>query len=154
MERGFQRFSLETSCHGFSELYHSKSPCWKFFWTLILIGAFGVTSYQMYYAVLQFISQPTSIQMSHAEEHEILYPPMRICFQQWMFWIDWYQVKNVYNISNEVLLFGLNYSISTSYILLRRSILEKLPMILMNLWKVINLHLFLNSTNQLQGKFQ
>lgn len=108
MDKRFERFSMATSVHGFAELYQAKSLFWKTFWIIILGGSFAVTISQMYFTIAQYMDQPTNTEMSIANESEIFYPPLKLCYVHWMFWVDLKKVAKL-NMTKEVLLFALNY---------------------------------------------
>lgn len=109
VRKNFQKFASGTSIHGFSDLYHAKTRMSTFVWTIIVIGAFAVTSYQMYTTIGQFLQQPTNIVILPAEEGDILYPPLRMCYIHWLFWVDWDRALSSLNTTKDVLMFGLNY---------------------------------------------
>lgn len=109
LRKGFHRFSKGTSVHGFSQLHETKSVFWTAFWTVTIVGALFMTTYQMSEAIRQYIDQPTSTVILTADESEILYPPIRLCYMHWLFWVDWSKAMDTLEMSKDVILFGLSY---------------------------------------------
>lgn len=74
-----KKFCDDSTVHGFKELYYSKHGAMKTFWTMVIVGAIGITVYQIYDAVATYQEQPTVINV-HPLEEEILPPDINICF--------------------------------------------------------------------------
>lgn len=106
---GFQKFADRTSVHGIFELYSSTSVLWTGLWIVILGCAFGATSLQVYSAISQYTQQSTTTVIILAKENEILYPPLRLCHNHWLFWVDWKKSMNL-NYTKEAVLFSLSYA--------------------------------------------
>lgn len=112
--KGFELFSTGTSMHGFAELYQSKTVFWKICWSIILFAALLVTTYQIWQSVDHFISEPTSTEILPAKETDIFYPPLKLCFTHWLFWVDWKKATVSLKLKRETILYGLSY-INTMY---------------------------------------
>lgn len=107
-KRGFQRFCENTSCHGFQEMFLAKTFFWKVFWVIVCFGSFGVTAYQVINTIWQYIYSSTTTVIITAEEKEIMYPPLRLCYWHWLYWVDFSKVSRL-KIDKEALLFSFNF---------------------------------------------
>lgn len=108
MKHKFKRFCYGTSIHGFLDLYTAKQLFWTSFWFIILVAAFGMTVYQVSKATNQFIYQTTSTKLETVTKDDLLYPPLKVCFCHWMYWIDWEQASSK-NFTKESLLYAMSY---------------------------------------------
>lgn len=115
-KNGLQKFSNETTMHGFQELYHAKSFFWKIIWLLALMGAVGVSVYQVYQMARDAIKQPTTTLIQPLLS-KMQYPPMRFCYTHWMYWVDWNRTVEL-GFDKPSALYGLGFLsvvISESY---------------------------------------
>lgn len=74
-----KKFCDDSTMHGFKELYYSTNGAKKTFWSLLIVGAIGITIYQVFDAVSTYQQQPTLINV-HPMEEEIVAPDIHLCF--------------------------------------------------------------------------
>lgn len=104
----FQKFSDDTSIHGFKELYYARRKFWLVFWFVTVSCAFGITMFQVYRAIFQYINQPTQTIVVSGSMEEILYPKMKACFLHWIYWLNWEKIYSL-NFTKAALLYGMSF---------------------------------------------
>lgn len=109
-------FCENTSMQGFSEVYQSNSLFWRLFWVFIVSAAIGVTTYQVYQTTVQYINQPATTVIGPIDDEKIYFPPLRLCYWQWYFWVDWNKATSL-NYTKDFLLYTFRFfnSIYTTY---------------------------------------
>lgn len=105
---GYETFSQATSLHGFSELYNAKTNFWRLFWFVIVTLSIGVTVYQISQTTNQFFNQGTFTVIEPVPTDRIRYPPIKLCFFHWMYWIDWDKAYSM-NFTKQSLLYGMSF---------------------------------------------
>lgn len=85
---GVHKFADFTTIHGFRELYYAKSYFWKFIWFIIIITAVALSVYQLYNTIVSALEQPTSSVIQPLDQ-DTEYPPLKICYLHWMYWVNW-----------------------------------------------------------------
>lgn len=108
MKSGFQRFCDFTSMHGFTELFHAKALFWTLFWVVSIGLALGMTVFQVYQAIQQYMTQSSSTIVQSVENDEIIYPPLKLCYTHWIDWVD-FQKGYSLQFSKASLLYGLSF---------------------------------------------
>ena len=59
-----QNFMEYTTAHGIGRLAASQTLCWKIFWSLVCIGAFGMFTFQAMGLFEQYFSKPVATSVS------------------------------------------------------------------------------------------
>lgn len=104
---GVQKFSDYTTMHGFREFYYAKSALWKIIWFLIIIGAVALSVYQLYNTIGTALQQPTTTIIQPLDD-EIEYPPLKVCYLHWMYWVNWDLVTKI-GFSRETTLYAMSF---------------------------------------------
>lgn len=108
LKESFKRFADNTSMHGFLDVYYAKSWFWIIFWTIAIFGSFAMTAYQIIQAVDQFIHQSGTTVIAAAQKEELVFPPIRLCFVHWIYWVDWKKAIAL-NFTKESVIFAMSY---------------------------------------------
>lgn len=102
-----QNFADKTTMHGFFELYYAKSFVWKTIWLLAVVGALGITTYQITNVVLASREFQTKTVINQLDGDPV-YERMRICYKHWLHWVDWNRSLS-YGFDKYSTLYGLAY---------------------------------------------
>lgn len=108
VKQRFQNFSNATTIHGFFDMFHAKSVTGTLFWVVMVFAAFSVTIVQLYNSISQYIDQDSTTVIAPALKGELFYPPMRLCYVHWLYWVDWEKAFSM-SFTKESILFGLSY---------------------------------------------
>lgn len=108
IKNGFQKFCDFSSMHGFTELYYAKSVFWQLFWVISIGIAIGMTAYQVSGAIEQYTDQSSTTVIQPAKQSEIVYPPLKMCYTHWIYWVDWQKGYSM-QFSKESILYGLSF---------------------------------------------
>uniref|UniRef100_A0A915IKN6 Uncharacterized protein n=1 Tax=Romanomermis culicivorax TaxID=13658 RepID=A0A915IKN6_ROMCU len=108
IKKQWKKLADRTSIHGVYEIYYAKSTFWTYAWIFIVGGSFLVTSYQMYQAVLQYWDQASLTDILPVKQGQALYPPVSLCYQHWIYWVDWAKVSRL-GFTKAAALYGLSY---------------------------------------------
>lgn len=102
-----QKFSDDTTLHGFKELYYSKSLIWKIIWLVVILAAIVVSVIQVYQSVNTAAENPTTTIIQPLTE-DVLYPPIKICYLHWMYWVNWSSVTSL-GFDRNSALYGMSF---------------------------------------------
>lgn len=86
--QGYHRFSDDTNITGFKEMYYAKSLLFKIIWMILILFGVCFTIYQCWYSINEYLAEPTNTVVQQLRDIP-LYPPLKICYSHWIFWLDW-----------------------------------------------------------------
>lgn len=92
---GVQKFSEESTLHGFRELYYAKSIVWKVIWILAILIAIGLSVLQLYGSIVSALEEPTTTTIEPLLQSSPKYPSLKICYLHWVYWINWNTAKKL-----------------------------------------------------------
>lgn len=82
-------FSDNTSLHGFKEVYDAKFAYCQILWLLLIIGSVGMSVYQSYRCMDDFLQHPITSQTTLMDAYDkLIYPDIKICYKHWFQWLN------------------------------------------------------------------
>lgn len=105
----FQKFCDDTTLDGFKEMFYAKAQAWTVIWFVVVFGAIGVTIFQVYKAILQYMQQSSVTQVTPIDPDGLMYPPLYVCYPHWIYWVDWTKAYSM-NFTKESILYALSFT--------------------------------------------
>ncbi len=79
-KRRFKEWCEVTSCHGVIDCFQSTSWLGKSFWAFLILGSFGIATWQVYELILDFCSEPHYQTTTYAlSDVSVPFPNITIC---------------------------------------------------------------------------